>query len=266
MMTASPAGADARPVGHERVMRWLRVFPGVPAQVAEVRQFVAFLLDGCPAREALVSCASELSANAVVHTASGDGGFFTVEVSYPRSGLARVSVTDAGGPTKPAAGAPVTDGVSDDEIGDLPTCGLGLALVAGAASRWGYTDVGSGRTVWAEAAWPVPFASETSAASHQPRSTQTAAGGRGGAALVPRARRAVPHHPAPHPVPQASIRAASPADNADRAARIGHTLSPHNGGPRCPDRAHLIRDLSGRRCPDRAHLIRDLKCEIPFPV
>ena len=191
MMTASPVGADARPAGHERVMRWLRVFPGVPAQVAEVRQFVAFLLDGCPAREALVSCASELSANAVVHTASGDGGFFTVEVSYPRSGLGRVSVTDAGGPTKPAAGAPVTDGVSNDEIDDLPTCGLGLALVAGAASRWGYTDAGSGRTVWAEAAWPVPVASETSAVSRQPRSTQTAAGGTG------TARRDFPEHAAP---------------------------------------------------------------------
>ena len=169
MMTANPAGADAKPAGCERGMRWLRVFPGVPAQVAEARQFVAFLLDGCPAREALVSCASELSANAVIHTASGDGGFFTVEVSYPRSGLARVSVTDAGGPTEPAAGAPVTDGVGDDEIDDLPTCGLGLALVAGAASRWGYTDAGSGRTVWAEAAWPVPVASETSAVSRQPR-------------------------------------------------------------------------------------------------
>jgi len=171
MMTANPAGADAKPAGHERGMRWLRVFPGVPAQVAEVRQFVAFLLDGCPSRDALVSCASELSANAVIHTASGDGGFFTVEVSYPRSGLARVSVTDAGGPTKPAAGAPVTDGVSDDEIDGLPTCGLGLALVAGAASCWGYTDSGSGRTVWAEAAWPVPVVSETSAVSRQPRFT-----------------------------------------------------------------------------------------------
>ena len=128
-----------------------------------------------------MSCASELSANAVIHTASGDGGFFTVEVSYPRSGLARVSVTDAGGPTEPAAGAPVTDGASDDEIGDLPTCGLGLALVAGAASRWGYTasGSGSGRTVWAEAAWPVPVASETSAVSRQPGSPQSAAGGTG---------------------------------------------------------------------------------------
>jgi hypothetical protein len=88
--------------------------------------------------------------------------------SYPRSGLARVSVTDEGGPTEPAAGAPVADGADDGMIDDLPTCGLGLALVAGAASHWGYTDVGSGRTVWAEVSWPVSVASETPAVSRQP--------------------------------------------------------------------------------------------------
>ena len=110
MMTADPACADANPGVSERGLWWLRVFPGVSVQVAEARQFVAFLLDGCPARDALVSCVSELAANAVIHTASGNGGFFTVEVSYPRTGLARVSVTDEGGPTEPAAGAPVTDG------------------------------------------------------------------------------------------------------------------------------------------------------------
>jgi anti-sigma regulatory factor (Ser/Thr protein kinase) len=168
MMTANPAGADASPDVCARGLWWLRVFPGVSVQVAEARQFVAFLLEGCLARDALVSCVSELAANAVIHTASGNGGYFTVEVSYPRSGVARVSVTDEGGPTEPAAGAPVTNGIGDGEIDDLPTCGLGLALVAGAASRWGYTDAGSGRTVWAEVCWPVPVASETPAVSRQP--------------------------------------------------------------------------------------------------
>ena len=155
MMAASPAGADVCPAESERGMRWLRVFAGTAAQVAEVRRFVACLLEECPARDALVSCASELSANAVVHTASGNGGFFTVEVSCPRSGVARVSVTDAGGPTEPAAGAPVGSETSDEDVDDLPVCGLGLALVAASASCWGYYSVGPGRTVWAEASWPV---------------------------------------------------------------------------------------------------------------
>ena len=49
--------------------------------------------------------------------------------------------------------------------------GLGLALVAAAASRWGYGDAGSGRTVWAEASWPVPVMKEASTLSRQPRFT-----------------------------------------------------------------------------------------------
>jgi anti-sigma regulatory factor (Ser/Thr protein kinase) len=155
MMAANAAGTGLCPAESERGLRWIRVFPGTLDQVGEARRFVACLLDECPARDALVSCASELSANAVVHTASGAGGFFTVEVTCPRSGVARVAVTDAGGPTEPAAGPPVGAGAVDEDVDDLPVCGLGLALVAASASRWGHYDAGPGRTVWAEASWPV---------------------------------------------------------------------------------------------------------------
>jgi anti-sigma regulatory factor (Ser/Thr protein kinase) len=169
MMAANPAGADLCPADGPRDMRWVRAFAGTTAQVAEVRRFVGCLLAGCPASEALVTCVSELAANAVVHTASGASGFFTVEVSRPRDGVARVAVTDAGGPTEPAAGAPVE--ADPDEVDldfdELPVCGLGLALVEATASSWGYHDAGPGRTVWAEACWPVPVlaaATETGAA------------------------------------------------------------------------------------------------------
>jgi hypothetical protein len=165
-MAANPAGASANPVNPQPGTRWLRIFPGVPAQVAEVRRFVSCLLAGCPGRDALVSCASELAANAIVHTASGNCGFFSVEVSCPRIGVARVSVTDAGGPTEPAAGTPVTGEPGD--IGDLPVSGLGLALVAACASDWGFGDAGPGRTVWAEASWPVAVFSDSPMASRQP--------------------------------------------------------------------------------------------------
>lgn len=159
IMAANPAGADTGPASLVRNMRWLRVFPGVPAQVAEVRQFVSCLLEGCPARDALVSCASELSANAVIHTASGDGGFFSVEVACTRPGVARISVLDAGGPTEPAAGTPVS--ADDADVDELPVSGLGLALVAACASDWGFSETGSGRTVWAEACWPVAVTNNT---------------------------------------------------------------------------------------------------------
>jgi len=114
--------------------------------VPEARAFVARTLVGCPARETLLTCVSELAANAIAHTASGAGGMFTVEVIRPADGAALVAVTDAGSPREPS--------VRDAD--DLAEGGRGLALVAALASRWGhYAAMGGGRTVWAEATWPV---------------------------------------------------------------------------------------------------------------
>jgi len=90
-------------------------------------------------------CVSEFCANAIAHTASGRGGVFTVEVDCPRDGVARIAVTDDGGPSvpAPAAGDLMADG------------GRGLAMVAACTTRWGFCDGYPGRTVWAEACWPV---------------------------------------------------------------------------------------------------------------
>jgi hypothetical protein len=94
-------------------------------------------------------CVSELCTNAIAHSVSGNGGVFIVEVSCPRDGIARVAVTDEGGPSIPAPRA--LDVMADG--------GRGLALVAACTSRWGHADAHPGRTVWAEASWPVPVAS-----------------------------------------------------------------------------------------------------------
>jgi anti-sigma regulatory factor (Ser/Thr protein kinase) len=126
--------------------RSVSVFRGEPGQVREARAFVARQLAGCPARETLLTCVSELSANAIAHTASGAGGMFSVEVLRPGDGVACVAVTDAGGPGEPAARP-----ADDDAEG-----GRGLALVAACSSRWGHRAAGHGRTVWAEATWPIP--------------------------------------------------------------------------------------------------------------
>jgi serine/threonine-protein kinase RsbW len=118
--------------------------------VPEARRFVAELLTGCPAREVLMTCVSELSANAIMHTASGSaGGEFIVEVACPQDGVARVAVTDEGGASVPAAGA--LGGALDLAAEG----GRGLALVAACTSRWGWVEAYPGRTVWAEACWPV---------------------------------------------------------------------------------------------------------------
>ena len=124
---------------------WARTFRGTPASVPEARRLVAELLLGCPAREVLMTCVSELCANAIEHTDSGNGGVFIVEVHLPRPGVARIAVTDEGGPSLPAAGS-----------GDLMAeGGRGLAMVAACTSRWGYVEDGPGLTVWAESCWPV---------------------------------------------------------------------------------------------------------------
>ena len=171
------ASGSADPVRSARPLA--RTFPGVAASVPEARRFVTGLLTGCPAREVLVACVSELCTNAITHTASGKGGVFTIEVELPRDGLARVSVTDAGGPSVPTArslrlttprdpAAPREPAASLDtgppDAGPLGAAplelmaegGRGLALVAACTSRWGYADACPGRTVWAEACWPVP--------------------------------------------------------------------------------------------------------------
>ncbi len=148
--TSGPTGPG--PVGSTRTRGpWIRTFRGTPASVPEARRFVAELLAGCPAREVLMTCVSELAANAVTHTASGDGGVFIVEVACPRDGMARLSVTDEGGPSVPAAGALGAPGALDLAA----ESGRGLALVAACTCRWGYADAYPGRTVWAEACWPV---------------------------------------------------------------------------------------------------------------
>jgi len=152
---------------------------------------VAGLLAGCPAREVLMTCISELCTNAIAHTASGNGGVFTVEVELPQDGVARISVTDDGGPSLPAAAsldpasldsaasldpaaasldpaAASLDPASLDSAASLDLMaegGRGLALVAACTGRWGYIDAHPGRTVWAEACWPVPVASPDQDAS-----------------------------------------------------------------------------------------------------
>ena len=92
-----------------------------------------------------MTCVSELCANAIVHTASGRGGVFTVEVECPRDGVARIAVTDDGGASNPAAGP----------LDLMAEGGRGLAMVAACTSRWGFSEAYPGRTVWAEACWPV---------------------------------------------------------------------------------------------------------------
>ncbi len=176
---AGPAGTPGPRSVRSPQGRWSRVFRGVPASVPEARRFVAGLLAGCPGREVLMTCVSELAANAIEHTDSGHGGVFIVEVDCPRDGVARVAVTDEGSSLVPAPGS----------LNLMAEGGRGLAMVAACTSRWGYADADPdrwgcagaqpgrwgcadthpGRTVWAEACWPVPVPSPRQPAPRGPR-------------------------------------------------------------------------------------------------
>lgn len=131
-------------------------FPGEAQQVSAVRQFVARELAGCPGRESLLACVSELAANAVEHTDSGDGGSFTVLVGRPRDGLAFVAVYDEGGSEEPAVGTMSSEDGLSGEAGGFAESGRGLAIVAAFSSRWGARRTAHGHVVWATSTWPVP--------------------------------------------------------------------------------------------------------------
>lgn len=120
----------------------MRVFLGSRSQVRKVRSFVAEAIDGCPVADDVMLLASEVSTNAVVHTASGKGGTFTVVV-YPGDSAVLVEVHDGGSDHIPDARLPNVPGES----------GLGLSLVDRLATRWGYIGNRDGRVVWFEVQW-----------------------------------------------------------------------------------------------------------------
>jgi protein-L-isoaspartate(D-aspartate) O-methyltransferase len=77
----------------------------------------------------------------IVHTASGRGGWFAVEITR-HEGFVRVAVADCGGPAEPHV-------IDDPAL----VHGRGLLLVRGLSMRTGVTGDQRGRLVWAEIAW-----------------------------------------------------------------------------------------------------------------
>jgi anti-sigma regulatory factor (Ser/Thr protein kinase) len=142
MVPAAPACPARAAAGGLRPV--CRVFAGQPGQVGQARRFVRRVLaaglladSGLTADAVLLT--SELAANAVQHTASGQGGTFAVTVC-PCPPAVRICITDGGAPAGPSVTAP----------GPLSASGRGLAIVAALASRWGHHAGPGGRTVWFE--------------------------------------------------------------------------------------------------------------------
>jgi signal transduction histidine kinase len=114
--------------------------PGIPASVPAARRFAAAGLAGCPRADDLILAVSELASNAVAHSASGQGGSYTVRIrTAPR--WARAEVTDSGPALSPRR----------------RRNGWGLGIVAAVADRSGAVIGADGtRTAFAEVTWPPP--------------------------------------------------------------------------------------------------------------
>jgi hypothetical protein len=122
-----------------------RAFPGRASELARLRRWLVRLLPAGPARDDVVTIAAELAANAIQHTASGQGGIFIVEILLLDGPPAvRVTVTDDGAPAGPSWPAQPPGLVSN---------GFGLYMVRCLAARTGVSGGRLGRRVWAEVTW-----------------------------------------------------------------------------------------------------------------
>jgi anti-sigma regulatory factor (Ser/Thr protein kinase) len=115
-------------------------FSGHADQVAAARRFVASAIhDGGSAREVSRLLVSEAATNAVLHSASGDGGTFSVQYLISDH-LLRVEVHDGGGPTGPRRRIHHIESMT----------GRGLDLFDALSDRWGVDGDPDGWTVWFE--------------------------------------------------------------------------------------------------------------------
>ncbi len=126
---------------------WGLTCPGFPEEVGRARRWTRDILRDRPCVDDAALIVSELGANAVLHTASGDGtGTFHVSLAVAEQVVA-VSVTDAGGAgTVPKMEHP-------DEEADH---GRGLGMVTTLASHVAVHASHHGHTVTAELLTPRP--------------------------------------------------------------------------------------------------------------
>lgn len=115
-------------------------FPGIPSQVAGARGLVtAALGHDHPLYDDCVLLTSELATNAILHSRSGDGGWFTVSV-HCAGPLVRVLVKDGGSSGPPCACSTEPQATS----------GRGLPLIEALSHRWGFVRESGATAVWFE--------------------------------------------------------------------------------------------------------------------
>ena len=122
--------------------QWEHAYPGTTDQVRHVRAALREYLGDCPVAADAVHLLSELSANAIVHSDSGNsGGIFTVRAHNFRNSYVWGEVEDQG----------------SDWDGDLSRSTMhphGLYFLHLLASAFGVERIGRGRVVWFRIDYP----------------------------------------------------------------------------------------------------------------
>ena len=117
-------------------------YPGAAEHIRAVRADLRPLLADCPMADDVGLCASELAANAALHSDSRlPGGTFTIRVAISPCDHVRIEVEDHGGPWTPAAGDAARH--------------HGLDIIRILANEWGIDGDHASRTAWARFDWPV---------------------------------------------------------------------------------------------------------------
>jgi serine/threonine-protein kinase RsbW len=115
-------------------------YPGSAEHIRAVRADLRALLRGCPMADDVILCASELTANAAIHSRSRlPGGTFTVRAKISPGNYAWIAVEDDGGRS--------TQGIRDC------TGHHGLDIVRALATDWGIGGDRTTRTIWARFDW-----------------------------------------------------------------------------------------------------------------
>jgi anti-sigma regulatory factor (Ser/Thr protein kinase) len=116
-------------------------YPGAAEYIRAVRADLRPLLADCPTADEVILCASELAANAALHSNSRlSGGTFTVRAEISPGHYARIEIEDSGGPWTAA---------TTDSAGHH-----GLDIVSALATDWGIEDDRTTRSTWARFDWP----------------------------------------------------------------------------------------------------------------
>ena len=116
--------------------RYTGTYPADPAQVRHARAALAELLRGSPRADDAILIASEFATNCVVHSASRDGGEFTLRAEVHQDHV-RIEVEDAGGPWH--------NGTRDDSRPH----GFDVVDAIAGPQNWGLDGNTAGRIAWA---------------------------------------------------------------------------------------------------------------------